>query len=75
MKKRASKTPTGDPSTAMLRISLSGNRAVLIDIKDLSDRAHKDVIGICVTNSQAPETLLANLKRVPGVLAAHIDLE
>lgn len=62
-------------STGTLRISLSGNRAVLIDIKDLSDRAHKDVIGICVTNSQAPETLLENLKRVPGVLAAHIDLE
>lgn len=62
-------------STGTLRISLSGNRAVLIDIKDLSDRAHKDVIGICVTHSQEPETLLANLKRIPGVLAAHIDLE
>ena len=59
----------------MLRISLSGNRSVCIDITELSDRAHKDVIGICVMNSQAPETLLANLKRVPGVLAAHIDLE
>lgn len=70
------KTPeSAKRSTATLRISLSGNRAVLIDIKDLSDRAHKDVIGICVTNSQAPETLLANLQRVPGVLAAHIDLE
>ena len=69
------KTLGSKTSTAMLRISLSGNRAVLIDIKDLSDRAHKDVIGICVMNSQAPETLLANLKRVPGVLAARIDFE
>lgn len=68
------KTPeSAKRSTATLRISLSGNRAVLIDIKDLSDRAHKDLIGICVTNSQAPETLLSNLKRVPGVLSAHFE--
>jgi len=45
----------------------------VIDTKDLSDRARKD--GICVMNSQAHETLLANLKRVPGVLAARIDFE
>jgi hypothetical protein len=31
------------------------------------------VIGICVTNSQAPETLLANLRRLPGVLSAHFE--
>lgn len=70
------KTPeSAKRSTATLRISLSGNRSVCIDINDLSDRAHKDVIGICVMNSQTPETLLANLKRVPGVLAARIDFE
>lgn len=70
------KTPeSAKRSTGTLRISLSGNRAVLIDIKDLSDRAHKDVIGICVMNSQAHETLLANLQRVPGVLAARINFE
>lgn len=68
-------TPTSKKSTAMLRISLSGNRSVCIDITELSDRAHKDVIGICVMNSQAHENLLANLKRVPGVLAARIDFE
>lgn len=68
-------TPTSKKSTAALRISLSGNRSVCIDITELSDRAHKDVIGICVMNSQAHETLLANLKRVPGVLAARIDFE
>jgi len=69
------KTLGSKTSTAMLRISLSGNRSVCIDITELSERAHKDVIGICVMNSQAHETLLANLKRVPGVLAARIDFE
>jgi hypothetical protein len=60
-------------STGALRINLSGNRTVVIDAKDLSDRSRKDVIGICVTNSQAPETLLANLRRLPGVLSAHFE--
>lgn len=43
----------------------------MIDTKDLSDRSRKDVIGICVANSQDPDTLLANLKKIPGVLSAH----
>ena len=60
-------------STGTLRIALSGNRTVVIEAKDLGDRQRKDVIGICVTNSQAPETLLVNLKRVAGVLAAHLE--
>lgn len=60
-------------STGTLRMHLSGNRIVVIDTKDLSDRSRKDVIGICVTNSQAPETLLVNLKRVPGVLSASFE--
>jgi hypothetical protein len=42
----------------------------VIDTKDLSDRARKDLIGICVANSQNPDALLANLRRVPGVLSA-----
>jgi hypothetical protein len=57
-------------STGIHRIHLSGNRVVVIDTKDLSDRARKDVIGICVANSQDPDTLLANLKKIPGVLSA-----
>lgn len=70
------KTPeSAKQSTATLRITLSGNRAVLVSYSSLDDRARKDVIGICVTNSQAPETLLANLQRVPGVLAARINFE
>ena len=73
MKKRAPKKPLADPSTAMLQINLTGNRCVCIDITELSDRGHKDVIGICVTHSQEPETLLENLKRVPGVTGAWID--
>lgn len=60
-------------STGVLRIYLSGDRVVVIETKDLSDRACKDAIGICVTNSQEPETLLANLKRVPGVLSASFE--
>lgn len=60
-------------STGTLRIHLSGDRVVVIEAKDLSDRARKDAIGICVTNSQAPERLLANLKRVPGVLSASFE--
>ena len=42
----------------------------MIDTKDLSDRARKDLIGTCVANSQDPDTLLVNLKRIPGVLSA-----
>ncbi len=57
-------------STGIHRIHLSGNRVVVIDTKDLSDRSRKDVIGICVANSQDPDTLLANLRKVPGVLSA-----
>jgi hypothetical protein len=58
-------------STGIHRIHLSGNRVVVIDTKDLSDRSRKDVIGICVANSQDPDTLLANLRKIPGVLSAH----
>jgi hypothetical protein len=65
------KTPASSKqSTGTHRIALSGNRVVVIDTKDLSDRARKDLIGICVANSQNPDTLLANLRRVPGVLSA-----
>lgn len=68
------KTPgSAKPSTATLRISLSGDRAVLVSYSSLDERAHKDVIGICVTNSQAPDRILANLKRVPGVLSACFE--
>jgi hypothetical protein len=66
------KTPASSKqSTGIHRIALSGNRVVVIDAKDLSDRARKDLIGICVANSQDPDTLLANLNRIPGVLSAH----
>jgi hypothetical protein len=65
------KTPASSKqSTGIHRIALSGNRVVVIDAKDLSDRARKDLIGICVSNSQTPDALLANLRRVPGVLSA-----
>lgn len=64
---------SSNQSTGAHRITLSGNRTVVIDTKDLSDRARKDLIGICVTNSQEPETLLSNLKRVPGVLSSHFE--
>jgi hypothetical protein len=57
-------------STGIHRIHLSGNRVVVIDTKDLGDRARKDLIGTCVANSQDPETLLVNLKKIPGVLSA-----
>ena len=60
-------------STGVLRIYLSGDRVVVIETKDISDRARKDAVGICVTNSQAPETLLVNLKRVPGVLSSRLE--
>jgi hypothetical protein len=65
------KTPASSKqSTGTHRIALSGNRVVVIDTKDLSDRARKDLIGICVSNSQTPDALLANLRKVPGVLSA-----
>jgi len=65
------KTPASSKqSTGIHRIALSGDRVVVIDTKDLSDRARKDLIGICVANSQNPDTLLANLRKVPGVLSA-----
>lgn len=57
-------------STGIHRIHLSGNRVVVIDTKDLSERSRKDLIGTCVANSQDPETLLVNLKKIPGVLSA-----
>lgn len=57
-------------STGAHRIHLSGNRVVVIDTKDLSERSRKDLIGTCVANSQDPETLLVNLKKIPGVLSA-----
>jgi len=57
-------------STGIHRIHLSGNRVVVIDTKDLSDRSRKDLIGTCVANSQDPETLLVNIRRIPGVLSA-----
>jgi hypothetical protein len=58
-------------STGIQLITLSGNRVVVIDTKNLSDRSRKDFIGICVCNSQDPDTLLANLRKIPGVLSAH----
>jgi hypothetical protein len=68
------KTPgSAKQSTATLRITLTGNRAVLVSYSSLDERARKDVIGICVTNSQAPERLLANLNRVPGVLSSSFE--
>jgi len=73
---------TNAPSTSIQRITLSGawperieggrsNRFVVIETKNLSDRGASDVIGVCVCNSQDPDTLLANLKKIPGVLSAH----
>ena len=64
------KTPASS-TRFMHRIYLSGNRVVVIDTKDLSDRSTKDLVGICVCNSQDPDTLLANLRKVPGVLSAN----
>jgi hypothetical protein len=73
------KTPTS--STGIQRIYLSGgwpetisggrsNRFVVIETKNLSDRSASDLVGICVCNSQDPDTLLANLRKIPGVLSA-----
>ena len=66
------KTPASSKqSTGTHRIYLSGNRVVVIETKDLSDRSAKDLVGICVCNSQDPDTLLANLRKIPGVLSAN----
>jgi hypothetical protein len=73
---------TSAPSTGIQRITLSGawpettaggrsNRFVVIETKNLSDRGASDLIGVCVCNSQDPDTLLANLRKIPGVLSAH----
>ena len=62
------KTPAS--SSGIHRIHLSGNRVVVIETKNLSDRSASDLVGICVCNSQDPDTLLANLRKVPGVLSA-----
>jgi hypothetical protein len=53
------------------RINLSGNRVVIVETKNISDRGEKDIIGSCVSNSQDPVALLANLKRIPGVISAQ----
>jgi hypothetical protein len=58
-------------STGIHRIHLSGNRVVVIDAKDLS----KDIIGVCVANSQNPEVLLANLRKIPSVLSARFEID
>lgn len=58
------------PVSAQRRINLSSNRVVIIDTKDISDRGEKDIVGTCVSNSQDPVALLANLKRIPGVVSA-----
>jgi len=59
------------PVSAQRRINLSGNRVVIVETKDISDRGEKDIIGSCVSNSQDPVALLANLKRIPGVISAQ----
>lgn len=65
------KTPASSKqSTGIHRIHLSGNRFVVIETKNLSDRSASDLVGICVCNSQDPNTLLANLRKIPGVLSA-----
>ncbi len=65
------KTPVpSKQSTVIQLITLSGDRVVVIDTNDLSDRSRKDLIGVCVCNSQDPDALLANLRKIPGVLSA-----
>jgi hypothetical protein len=44
---------------------------VIVETKNISDRGEKDIIGSCVSNSQDPAALLANLKRIPGVISAQ----
>jgi len=64
-------SPAKTPASTQRRISLSGNRVVIVETKDVSDRGEKDIIGTCVSQSQDPVALLANLKRIPGVISAQ----
>jgi hypothetical protein len=64
-------SPAKTPASTQRRINLSGNRVVIVETKDISDRGEKDIIGSCVSNSQDPAALLANLKRIPGVISAQ----
>jgi hypothetical protein len=64
-------SPAKTPASTQRRINLSGNRVVIVETKDISDRGEKDIIGSCVSNSQDPVALLANLKRIPGVISAQ----
>ena len=64
-------SPAKTPASTQRRINLSGNRVVIVETKDISDRGEKDIIGSCVANSQDPVALLANLKRIPGVISAQ----
>jgi hypothetical protein len=64
-------SPAKTPASTQRRINLSGNRVVIVETKDISDRGEKDIIGSCVSQSQDPVALLANLKRIPGVISAQ----
>ena len=64
-------SPAKTPASTQRRINLSGNRVVIVETKDVSDRGEKDIIGTCVSQSQDPVALLANLKRIPGVISAQ----
>jgi len=64
-------SPAKTPALTQRRINLSGNRVVIVETKDISDRGEKDIIGTCVSQSQDPVALLANLKRIPGVISAQ----
>jgi hypothetical protein len=64
-------SPAKTPASTQRRINLSGNRVVIVETKNISDRGEKDIIGSCVSNSQDPVALLANLKRIPGVISAQ----
>jgi hypothetical protein len=64
-------SPAKTLASTQRRINLSGNRVVIVETKDVSDRGEKDIIGSCVSNSQDPVALLANLKRIPGVISAQ----
>jgi hypothetical protein len=64
-------SPAKTPALTQRRINLSGNRVVIVETKDISERGEKDNIGTCVSQSQDPVALLANLKRIPGVISAQ----
>jgi hypothetical protein len=64
-------SPAKTPASTQRRINLSGNRVVIVETKNISDRGEKDIVGSCVSNSQDPVALLANLKRIPGVISAQ----